>query len=194
MHPDRYLDIQDDPKVLANSAPDTCILFQRYLESGRMLNVYDWFESFSSALTVQRKRSRKQAREEERKAQKGTPGRVRNARRAQKGRKRASRGNVPSSPSKRGRGRGRGLRATAATKRKLDAAASSSDSESDSGEENKSESDEEDEEAKELWTTEVHARFIRAVQELDFMGFIKHTRRKADHVHKTVYDMPEYVE
>lgn len=192
MHPDRFLDIQDDPKLSANSASDTCVLFQRYLESGRMLNVYDWFESFSSELTAQRNRSRRQAREEERKAQKGTPGRVRNARRAQKGRKRTLRGNVPSSPTK--RGRGRGARADAATKRKLDVADSSSESEPASDGENKSESDEEDEESKELWKTEVHARFIRAVQELDFMGFIKHTRRKADHVHKTVYDVPEYLE
>ena len=52
----------------------------------------------------------------------------------------------------------------------------------------------EDEEAKETWKLEVHARFVRAVQELDYMGFIRHTGRKADHVHKMVYDVAEYVE
>ena len=33
--------------------PDMSILFQRYLESGRMINVYDWFESFAVVLEAQ---------------------------------------------------------------------------------------------------------------------------------------------
>lgn len=43
----------------------------------------------------------------------------------------------------------------------------------------------------ENWDMEVAARFIRGVQELDLLGFVKHTGRKADHVHKTVYEPPE---
>lgn len=50
---------------------------------------------------------------------------------------------------------------------------------------------EEGEEAEEEWKVEVQARFIRALHELDFMGFLKHTGRKADHVVKTVYDIPD---
>ncbi|KAL7409298.1 hypothetical protein BDY24DRAFT_223335 [Mrakia frigida] len=30
--------------------PDTTILFLRYLESGKLINLYDWFESFASVL------------------------------------------------------------------------------------------------------------------------------------------------
>jgi origin recognition complex subunit 3 len=40
-----------------------------------------------------------------------------------------------------------------------------------------------------MWDMEVHARFIRAVHELDFIGLIKHTSRKADHVIKTIFDV-----
>lgn len=39
--------------------PDTSILFQRYLESGKLINVYDWFESFSVVLEAQRCREKK---------------------------------------------------------------------------------------------------------------------------------------
>lgn len=35
--------------------PDTSILFRRYLDSGRMINVFDWFESFKGVLEAQRK-------------------------------------------------------------------------------------------------------------------------------------------
>ena len=41
------------------------------------------------------------------------------------------------------------------------------------------------------WKMQVHARFIRALHELDHLGFIKHTGRKADHIIKTVYDVAE---
>ena len=51
------------------------------------------------------------------------------------------------------------------------------------------EEEEEDEEAEEKWKLEVRARFIRALHELDYLGFIKHTRRKRDHVLRTVFDI-----
>ena len=34
--------------------PDISILFKRYLDSSRMINVYDWFESFKTVLEDQR--------------------------------------------------------------------------------------------------------------------------------------------
>ncbi|KAG2123111.1 origin recognition complex subunit 3 N-terminus-domain-containing protein [Suillus cothurnatus] len=46
-------------------------------------------------------------------------------------------------------------------------------------------------EDEEEWLMEVQVRFIRALQELDYLGFIKHTGRKADHVMRTVFDSPE---
>lgn len=47
--------------------------------------------------------------------------------------------------------------------------------------------------SEDAWKTEVQVRFLRGVQELDFMGFVKHTKRKAEHVLKTVYEPPEYL-
>ena len=51
----------------------------------------------------------------------------------------------------------------------------------------------ETEEALERWKVEVNARFIRALHELDYLGFIKHTKRKgkADHVLRTVFDVAD---
>ena len=40
-------------------------------------------------------------------------------------------------------------------------------------------------------TQELQARFLRAINELEFAGFLKHTGRKADHVLKTVFDPPD---
>lgn len=109
--------------------PDTSILFRRYMDAGRMINVYDWYESFAVALDDQKREHVQQQ--------------------AKGGRK--------------GRGRHKGK-----TKQKELSA-----------------------EEEEEWQTEVHARFIRALHELDFMGFIKHTGRKADHVMRTIYDIPD---
>ncbi|KAI0267313.1 origin recognition complex subunit 3 N-terminus-domain-containing protein [Gloeopeniophorella convolvens] len=92
--------------------PDTSILFRRYLEAGRMINVYDWYESFSQVIESQR--SHLGPEEVENGAQ-----------------------------------------------------------------------DEEE------WKMHVQARFVRALHTLDLLGFIKHTGRKADHVMRTVFDMPE---
>ena len=41
--------------------PDTSIAFRRYVEAGRMVNVFDWFESFAVVLDSQRKHLRKHA-------------------------------------------------------------------------------------------------------------------------------------
>ena len=49
----------------------------------------------------------------------------------------------------------------------------------------------ETEEDLERWKVEVNARFIRALHELDYLGFIKHMKRKgkADHVLRTLFDV-----
>jgi origin recognition complex subunit 3 len=51
----------------------------------------------------------------------------------------------------------------------------------------------ETEEALERWKVEVNVRFIRALHELDYLGFIKHTKRKAkaDHVLRTLFDVAD---
>jgi origin recognition complex subunit 3 len=43
----------------------------------------------------------------------------------------------------------------------------------------------------EEWAVEVQARFVRAMHELDYIGFIKHTGRKADHLVRTVFDIDD---
>jgi origin recognition complex subunit 3 len=49
----------------------------------------------------------------------------------------------------------------------------------------------EDGEEEEKWKLEVQARFMRAMQELDYLGFVKHTGRKADHVLRLVFDVDD---
>ena len=110
--------------------PDTCILFKRYLDSGKMINVFDWFESFKSALETQKTHQIAM-----------------------------STVSAPSGSSPRKKGR----------KQKKVAVMTEGDEEE--------------------WKIEVQARFIRSLHELDYLGFIKHTGRKADHVLRTVFDV-----
>jgi len=58
----------------------------------------------------------------------------------------------------------------------------------DGHEENDGHVDEEDDEE---WKMHVQARFVRALHTLDFVGLVKHTGRKAEHVMRTVYDVAE---
>jgi origin recognition complex subunit 3 len=113
--------------------PDTSILFRRYLDSGKMINVYDWFESFQFVLETQRKHLNSMERVSEQE-----------------------------SPKKRS-GKGKQVMRSA--------------------EDKGGEVDEE------KWKMEVQARFMRALQELDYLGFIKHTGRKVDHVQRTIFDV-----
>jgi origin recognition complex subunit 3 len=132
--------------------PDTNILFRRYLDSGRMINVFDWFESFKGVLEVQRR---------------GGLLEVGGGEAEEVGKRGVSR-----SPRKKG-GKGR--------ERKL------------KGKEVEKEKEQEEEvmgegEGEE-WKLEVQARFIRALHELDYLGFVKHTGRKRDHVMRTVFEV-----
>lgn len=130
--------------------PDTSILFRRYMDAGKMINVYDWFQSFGMALESQRRHHGRLAK---------TDGE-----------------GLEVAPS---RWKGKGIDWLP------------SDMDVDRQSEGEDESDVEDEEDTEKWRVEVQARFIRALHELDYMGFIKHTGRKADHVVRTVYDVPD---
>ena len=85
------------------------------------------------------------------------------------------------SPSKhKGKGKERALETT--PRRRKGRARGASPSDPEGGDE------EMDDDA---WKMEMQVRFLRGVQELDFMGFLKHTKRKAEHVLKTVYEPPE---
>lgn len=128
---------EEDREVGIWELPDTSILFKRYLDSGKMINVYDWFESFKTVLETQ----------------------------VEKGQSSSGRG----TPKKqKGKGKGKGKQKAV---------------ESEPGEW------EGEEEEEEKWKLEVQARFMRAMQELDYLGFLKHTGRKADHVLRLVFDV-----
>lgn len=46
-------------------------------------------------------------------------------------------------------------------------------------------------EDEEEWKMHVQARFMRALHELDYVGLVKHTGRKADHVMRTAFEALE---
>ncbi|PCH37494.1 hypothetical protein WOLCODRAFT_134564 [Wolfiporia cocos MD-104 SS10] len=149
--------------------PDTSILFRLYMEAGRMVNAYDWFQAFAVVLESQRRQLKRRARstENERDAASKTPTRV-------------NRYGVPKVDGR--------------SKSREDDTSDGELTEQENGRNTVDEEDEEvdgdeDEEEVEEWRVEVHARFIRALHELDHMGFVKHTGRKADHVIRTVHDV-----
>ncbi|KAF9551722.1 hypothetical protein CPC08DRAFT_823151 [Agrocybe pediades] len=125
--PSSMVPTEPSPDKAIWELPDTSILFKRYLDSGKMINVYDWFESFKYVLDTQRSQTRE----------------LRTA-----------------SPKKRAKGK-------AAKRQEVQMT----------------------EEEEEQWNVQVQARFIRAMHELDYLGFIKHTGRKADHLLRTVFDI-----
>ncbi|KAJ3760444.1 origin recognition complex subunit 3 N-terminus-domain-containing protein, partial [Lentinula raphanica] len=137
LRPEEFAASTEVDEVPLHTLPDTSILFHRYLESGKIINVYDWFESFHAVLNVQRREAiTRSAKERERDRIKG------------KG-KEVSRN---TSPEKKGKGTGK---KSSRGKGKI----------------------------------LVQARFIRALHELDFLGLIKHTRRKPDHVLRTLFEV-----
>ena len=147
LHPLDYVNPDESKKHSAEmwELPDTSILFHRYLDSGKMINVYDWFESFAVVLESQKRHLKKLSNSN------GSDG-----------------GSKAPTPRK-GKGKGKGKQ------RQVD-----EDMDVD-----------EDGEDEEKWKMEVQARFIRSLHELDYLGFIKHTGRKADHVLRTVFDVAD---
>lgn len=201
--------------------PDTCVAFQRYLESGRVVNVYDWFAAFSGTLKGLETKSKKKGRALIQAHEKGSTGpdvgpKAKSGRGRERGR---GRGRVrngahvppsssssrspspPPSPTKsRGRGRGRargrprgrpngvGQRGRGAETQN----AADDQGDPDTSESSSDDDDDESDDARSKREAQVQARFLRAVQELDFLGFVKHTGRRAEHVQKTVFDPPEF--
>ena len=141
LHPESYAAQNPHPERAASDSggaegevpavwelPDTSILFRGYLEAGRVINVFDWYQSFATVLETQRQRGLE-----------------------------TGDGDSPSGGA-------------AHERRKTDGGEEVED---------------------EKWAMEVQARFIRGVHELDFMGFLKNTGRKPDHVTRTVFDVSE---
>ncbi|KAH7883061.1 origin recognition complex subunit 3 N-terminus-domain-containing protein [Phlebopus sp. FC_14] len=129
---------EDEENELLLGVPDASILFRGYLESGKMINVYDWFESFKVILEAQKRRVM---------VFEDAVGILAHR-----------------------KGKQRPMEAVNARE------------------------EEETEEALEKWKLEIQARFIRALHELDYVGLIKHTGRKADHVSRTVFDVMQEID
>lgn len=124
---------------------DTSILFQRYLDGARVINVYDWYVAFKVGLDAQR--------------------------------------------AERVKGKGKGKEKAGEVVDGDDGDdGGDDDDDDDGGEEEEADDDGEEEEA---WQREVQARFWRALHELDYLGFVQHTKRKAEHVVRTVLDVGE---
>lgn len=135
--------------------PDTCRAYALYRDSGRLINLADWYDAFAQGLEGER-------------GGRPTPGST----------------TAPSTPKKRKR-HARG--AEPDTEIEADDAAAALASASASGRD-KSEAPSEDQQAI------IQARFARALNELALLGFFRRTRRKVDHVLKSVFDLvPEPV-
>ena len=132
-----------------------------------MLNVYDWFEAFASTVEADRMDPivvEKQGPEESDSHSMETP------------KKRRGRPPKGSSSSKKPDAKG-GKKEVQKTPQEIEADDEQILSPSQVGEEE--------------WRRIVLVRFLRSVQELDYMGFIRHGGRKAEHVQKIVFDVSE---
>ncbi|KAJ4500698.1 origin recognition complex subunit 3 N-terminus-domain-containing protein [Lentinula lateritia] len=151
---DEITDDSEDDSDPLHTFPDTSVLFHRYLESGKMINVYDWFESFHTVIGIQRRETNAKDEVKKRKGK-------------------AVNGIVSPAKKKKGKEKAR------------DSDLDGDEEMKDHGEEPPDSSSNSEERHQLL----VQARFIRALHELEFLGFIKHTRRKPDHVLRTVFDV-----
>ncbi|KAF9489511.1 hypothetical protein BDN71DRAFT_1455928 [Pleurotus eryngii] len=150
-------EVQDEATRYAMwQLPDTSILLCRYLDSGKMINVYDWFESFVLVLDTQRGRLRERKKQE-------------------------TMATANTKPLKKGTSSRRSRPSASPTKKGDKAARGAPDDEDNVW----------DEQDDENWKLEIQARFIRALHELDYLGFVKHTGRKADHVLRTIFDVAD---
>ncbi|KAF5348864.1 hypothetical protein D9756_009755 [Leucocoprinus leucothites] len=147
--------------------PDTSILFARYMDSGKLINIYDWYESFRVVLDAQRTERITQASE-----RRSRTGKIKG-----KGRRR----NKSRSPAKKSTVKTKGKGKAKAMDENQDIGMDMDEDEG--GGVGVKEPDEES------WQREVQARFVRALHELDYLGFIKHTGRRVEHVARVVFDV-----
>ena len=146
-----------------------------------MINVYDWFESFQTILETQRMESLSRTR--------STNDDDDDNNNNNKRPKKRTRTRTPS-PRKRGNKMKQGQTLAAETEEGLERTPSPRKR---GNKMKQQQAEAETEESLERWKVEVNARFIRALHELDYLGFIKHTNRKgrADHVLRTLFDVAD---
>ncbi|KAJ3562217.1 hypothetical protein NP233_g9715 [Leucocoprinus birnbaumii] len=141
---------------------------KQYMDSGKLINIYDWYESFKLCLDAQREERIAQAAERE----------------SRKGRR---------------KGRGKSRKKSQSPKKKLTIAKAKGKGKAKALEDENEEQDVEmdvdvevavvEEPDEGSWQREVQARFMRALHELDYLGFIKHTGRRVEHVARAVFDV-----
>jgi len=143
-----------------------------------MINVYDWFESFQAVVEVQREELAKAALAAAATADGKGGGKAKEkAKGKDKGTdKDKGKAKRDASPTKKGKARQVNFDDSATA----EAVPSATHQATKPGEEDE-----------EKWRLEVQARFMRALHELDYLGFVKHTKRRADHVVRTVFDVNE---
>jgi origin recognition complex subunit 3 len=142
--------------------------------AGKLINVYDWYQSFKIVLESQRseeevkRRAEIEARQKKKKDKNKSKskGKTLGGRGSRRGKVKAG-----GSPVKKGKGKEKAHQQT------------------DSSEEEEEEEKEEPMIDDEAYQQEIQARFIRSLQELDYLGFLKHTGRRKEHVFRTVYDV-----
>ncbi|KAH7106973.1 hypothetical protein BKA62DRAFT_668051 [Auriculariales sp. MPI-PUGE-AT-0066] len=140
-----------------NSEPkrsDASVLFSKYLDAGKLVNIHDWYQSFTVGLErgVNPDTAAELVGEDENDADDEPMA------------KRARRRTVSRSPGK----AASKVQGKAAPAKRRDGPLSP-----------------------EEWEKETQARFLRAFHELEYLGVLRQTRRKAEHVQKTVFDAPE---
>ncbi|KJE96911.1 origin recognition complex ORC subunit 3 [Capsaspora owczarzaki ATCC 30864] len=153
---------QEHRSRVISTIPDTCIVYQLYRECGRLINLYDWLQAF--AVVVDNVSNAVVQTTSDNDTAKATSQAVASALLTRKRRGRKSK----SDPE----------RSKEATE----------DGEAEMAEDDPENAAEPAEgESTASISPEIHARFIRAVSELQFMGFIKATSRKTDHVSKLTW-------
>ena len=158
------------------------------------MNVYDWYESF--ALSLEQQEEQRQRRQQQK--QKHRSREARKAAGETKVDKAALAGRSLRSRLKNGNERKDNIVDRKKSQLGLTVTSENEDQEGEGGEsegerndaEMESEADEDEEETQRR-KREIQARFIRSLHELDFLGFVKHTGRKVDHVVKTSFDLPD---
>jgi origin recognition complex subunit 3 len=133
--------------------PDISILFRRYLDSGKLINVWDWYQSFVAVCDTQRAERKKNLELARNQA---------NSSKSKSPKKKKGKTNARDSSPTKGSGKGKEVDQECVP--------------------------EEEEPDEETWSQETHARFIRTLHELDYLGFIRHTGRKKDCVMRTVWE------
>jgi origin recognition complex subunit 3 len=168
---DTHTPDKDMTPTTIHQLPDTSILFDRYMNgAGKLINVYDWYQSFKIVLESQRseeevkRRAEIEAQQKEKKSK--SKGKTPGGRGSRRGKVKAR-----GSPVKKGKGKEKARQQT------------------DSSEEEEEEEKEEQMIDDEAYQQEIQARFIRSVHELDYLGFLKHTGRRKEHVFRTVFDV-----